>query len=51
MIRIADVRLSCFNQNLAGLLFYPTFGFVPYGIEERQGFMGRRVVLIQLRWG
>ncbi|QXI27759.1 GNAT family N-acetyltransferase [Pseudomonas vanderleydeniana] len=57
MVRLArerhqasEVRLSCFNQNLAGLLFYPKLGFVPYGIEERQDFKGRRVALIQLRW-
>jgi len=29
------VSVSCFNQNTAGLLFYPTLGFRPYDVAHR----------------
>lgn len=44
-----EIRLSCFNENVAGLLLYPKLGFVPYAIEAREGPQGQRVALIQLR--
>lgn len=47
--RACEVTVSCFHQNLAGLLLYPQLGFVPYGIEERQDKSGQRVALIHLR--
>ena len=45
----AEVTVSCFNQNVAGLLLYPKLGFRPYAIEERQDKKGNRVVLIHMR--
>lgn len=45
----AEVTVSCFNQNVAGLLLYPKLGFRPYAIEERQDKKGNRVALIHMR--
>lgn len=44
-----EMKVSCFNHNTAGLLLYPALGFVPFGIEERQDFAGKRVALIQMK--
>lgn len=44
-----EVSISCFNQNVAGLLLYPSLGFEPYAIEERQAPQGQRVALIHMR--
>lgn len=44
-----EMKVSCFNHNTAGLLLYPQLGFVPFGIEERQGPDGTRVALVQMR--
>lgn len=45
----AEVTVSCFNQNVAGLLLYPQLGFQPYAVEERQGKNRKRVALIHMR--
>ncbi|WP_409070297.1 GNAT family N-acetyltransferase [Desulfobulbus sp.] len=45
----AEVRISCFNRNVAGLLLYPKLGFQPYAIEQRQDNKGNQVALIHLR--
>ena len=45
----AEVRVSCFNQNVAGLLLYPRLGFQPYAVEERKDKKGNRVALIHMR--
>jgi ribosomal protein S18 acetylase RimI-like enzyme len=45
----AEVTVSCFNQNVAGLLLYPKLGFLPYAIEERKDKNGNRVALIHMR--
>ena len=45
----AEVTVSCFNQNVAGLLLYPQLGFQPYAIEERKNKKGIRVALIHMR--
>lgn len=47
--RAAEVRVSCFNRNVAGLLFYHSLGFTPFALEERQDGKGQRVALIHLR--
>ncbi|MFJ7007204.1 GNAT family N-acetyltransferase [Pseudomonas putida] len=44
-----EVWVSCFNHNTAGLLLYPQLGFTPFGIEERQGWDGTRVALVQMK--
>jgi ribosomal protein S18 acetylase RimI-like enzyme len=47
--RAAEVTVSCFNQNVAGLLLYPKLGFQPYAVEERKDGKGNRVALIHMR--
>lgn len=44
-----EVTVSCFNQNVAGLLLYPKLGFQPYAVEERKNKKGNRVALIHMR--
>lgn len=44
-----EVTVSCFNQNVAGLLLYPRLGFQPYAVEERKDKKGNRVALIHMR--
>ena len=43
------VTVSCFNQNIAGLLLYPRLGFQPDAVEERKDKKGNRVALIHMR--
>lgn len=45
----AEVRISCFNRNVAGLLLYARFGFEPFAVEPRLDLLGARVALIHLR--
>jgi len=45
----AEVTVSCFNHNTAGLLLYPKLGFQPYAIEERQDKQGKPVALVHMR--
>lgn len=45
----AQVTVSCFNQNVSGLLFYQKLGFQPYAIEERMDIQGNPVALIDMR--
>lgn len=47
--RAREVTVSCFNQNVAGLLLYPRLGFEPFAVEERVGPQGNRVALIHMR--
>lgn len=57
MISLADhrhsantVQISCFNQNIAGLLLYKKLGFTPFDIEERKYIDGKRVALIHMHY-
>lgn len=43
------VTVSCFNRNVAGLLFYPKIGFHPYETEPRMDYNGDQVALIHFR--
>lgn len=45
----AEVHVSCFNGNAAGLLLYARLGFRPYAVEERQDRSGNRVALIHMQ--
>lgn len=45
----AEVTISCFNRNLAGLLLYSRLGFQPHAIEERRDWNGEPVALIHMR--
>lgn len=47
--RAADVRISCFNRNVAGLLLYAKLGFEPFAMEPRLDPAGERVALVHLR--
>lgn len=49
--RAIEVRASCFNANVRGLLFYRSLGFTPFALEERRDGKDRRVALIHLRLG
>ncbi len=44
-----EVRISCFNGNVAGLLLYRKLGFVPFDLEPRLDQQGSRVALIHMR--
>lgn len=46
---VQDIRLSCMNQNTAGLRLYTKLGFTPYAMEERQNSQGERMVKIDLK--
>ena len=46
---LPEVRISVFSQNTPALFLYSSFGFVPYGIEERSDPKGKRVALIHMR--
>jgi RimJ/RimL family protein N-acetyltransferase len=43
-----EVRISCFNGNVAGLLLYAKLGFVPFSVEPRVDPQGSRVALIHM---
>ena len=43
------VTVSCFNRNVAGLLFYPKLGFRPYETESRVDYNGDQVALIHFK--
>lgn len=45
----AETTISCFNQNVTGLLLYPKLGFKPFSIEERNDKQGNRIALIHMR--
>lgn len=45
----AEVTVSCFHQNVAGLLCYAKLGFEPYAVEARKDKKGSRVALIHMR--
>lgn len=46
-----EVRISCFNRNVAGLLLYAKLGFEPFSVEPRVDTQGSRVALIHMRLG
>ena len=49
--RAEEVRISCFNGNVAGLLLYAKLGFLPFAVEPRIDQQGSRVALIHMRLG
>ena len=49
--RAAEVRISCFNGNVAGLLLYSKLGFAPFAVEPRVDPRGARVALVHMRLG
>lgn len=49
--RAAEVRISCFNRNVAGMLLYAKVGFAPFAVEPRVDKGGARVALVHMRLG
>ncbi len=45
----AEVQISCFNSNTAGLLLYTRLGFEPFRLEERRAPDTQRVALLHMR--
>lgn len=43
---VKNVQLTCFNQNINGLLLYQGMGFKPVFIEERRDKQGNRIAAI-----
>lgn len=43
------VKISCFNDNTAGLLLYHKLGYVPFEAEVRQAYNGQQTVLIHMK--
>ena len=33
--KVKEIHISCFNQNVTGLLLYYKLGYVPYDIDKR----------------
>jgi ribosomal protein S18 acetylase RimI-like enzyme len=46
---VKEIRISCFNQNAAGLLLYSKLGYAPYAIEPRLSTDSTQVALIKMR--
>jgi len=47
--RAREVRLSCYNRNVLGLLLYSRIGFEPIAIEECRDWQGAPAALIHMR--
>ncbi len=47
--RAAEVRISCFNRNVAGIMLYAKLGFAPFAVEARIDKGGSRVALLHMR--
>jgi ribosomal protein S18 acetylase RimI-like enzyme len=47
--KVKEIRLSCFNQNVAGLLLYYKLGYIPYEIEKRSDKKSRTVATIKMK--
>lgn len=43
-----EIHISCFNQNVAGLLLYSKLGYKPYEIEKRLDTESRPIALIKM---
>jgi ribosomal protein S18 acetylase RimI-like enzyme len=47
--RAKEIHISCFNQNVTGLLLYRKLGYVPYEVEKRYDKKSTPVALIKLK--
>jgi ribosomal protein S18 acetylase RimI-like enzyme len=47
--RVKEIHISCFNQNVAGLLLYYKLGYVPYEIEKRSDKKSLTVATIKMK--
>jgi ribosomal protein S18 acetylase RimI-like enzyme len=46
-----ETHISCFNQNVTGLLLYTKLGYIPYEIEKRLDKKSVPVALIKMKKG
>jgi GNAT superfamily N-acetyltransferase len=46
---VKEVQISCFNQNVPGLLLYQKLGFRPFELESRIDKQGNRVASIHMK--
>jgi ribosomal protein S18 acetylase RimI-like enzyme len=46
---VNEIHISCFNQNVTGLLLYYKLGYVPYEIEKRYDKKSLPVALIKMK--
>lgn len=46
---VSEIHLSCFNENISGLLLYTKLGYLPYGIEKYTNKNEEVSVLIELK--
>jgi RimJ/RimL family protein N-acetyltransferase len=47
--RLQEVHLSVFSHNTKALFLYSSFGFRPYGIEERRDRVNKRAALLHMK--
>ena len=47
--KASEIHISCFNQNIIGLLLYQKLGYVPFEIEKRTDKKQNRVALIKMK--
>ncbi|HKJ80582.1 MAG TPA: GNAT family N-acetyltransferase [Ignavibacteriaceae bacterium] len=47
--KVKEIHISCFNQNVTGLLLYYKLGYVPYDIEKRSDKKSVPVALIKMK--
>jgi len=47
--KVKEIHISCFNQNVAGLLLYSSLGYLPYEIEKRFDKKSVPVALIKMK--
>jgi ribosomal protein S18 acetylase RimI-like enzyme len=48
--QVKNVLLSCFNQNINGLVLYHRMGFKPVSFEERVDKQGKPVLSIHMTY-
>lgn len=46
---LKEIHVSCFSDNIFGLLFYSKLGFVPYGLKEKIDKYNKKHILIHLK--
>lgn len=47
--RVSEIHLSCFNENINGLLLYSKLGYIPYEIEKHVNQNNKISALIKLK--
>lgn len=47
--KVKEIHISCFNQNVTGLLLYSKLGYAPYEIEKRYDKKSEPTALIKMK--